>query len=253
MSRRLENKVAVITGTASGMGRAAAIRFAAEGCTIVGCDLNVERAQETVKLVQEAGGEMRSLQPCDLTDARQVKELIELVVGSYGGLDIVYNNAGTAWIAPMEEMTEKIWQDTLRSELDTVYMVSKAAWPHLIARGGGSIINIGSVSAKIGSEAVRSVAHSASKGAIIAMTRQLAAEGGTYGIRANTISPGLIRTPQTEWAISSAAIEGILRQVMIKRIGTPDDVINCALYLASDESSWVTGADFAVDGGASAL
>lgn len=253
MSRRLENKVAVITGTASGMGRAAAIRFAAEGCKIVGCDLNVERAQETVKMVKEAGSEMISMQPCDLTDPEQVKKLIDLAITSYVGFDIVYNNAGTAWIAPMEDMTEKIWYDTIRSELDTVYHVCKAAWPYLTTRGGGSIINVGSVSAKIGSETVTTVAHSASKGAIIAMTRQLAAEGGKYGIRANTISPGLIRTPQTEWAISSSAIDGILRQVMIKRIGTTDDVINCALYLASDESSWVTGADFAVDGGTSAL
>ena len=253
MSRRLENKVAVITGTASGMGRAAALHFAAEGSRIAGCDLNVEAARETVRMVKDAGGEMISMQPCDLTDPGQAGELIDFAVTTYGGFDIVYNNAGTAWIAPMEEMTAKIWHDTLSSELDTVYHVSQAAWPHLIARGGGSIINVGSVSAKIGSETVTSVAHSASKGAIISMTRQLAAEGGKYGIRANTISPGLIRTPQTEWAIASTAIEGILRQVMIKRIGTTDDVINCALYLASDESSWVTGADFAVDGGASAL
>jgi NAD(P)-dependent dehydrogenase (short-subunit alcohol dehydrogenase family) len=253
MSRRLENKVAVITGTASGMGRAAALRFAVEGCKIAGCDLNVEGAQETVRMVKDAGGEMISMQPCDLTDPVQVQALIDLAVTSYGGFDILYNNAGTAWIAPMEEMTEKIWHDTLRSELDTVYQVSKAAWPHLIARGGGSIINIGSVSAKIGSETVTSVAHSASKGAVIAMTRQLAAEGGQHGIRANTISPGLIRTPQTEWAINSSALDGILRQVMIKRIGTSDDIVSCALYLASDEASWVTGADFAVDGGTSAL
>jgi len=253
MSRRLENKVSVISGTASGQGRAAAIRFAAEGCKIVGCDLNVEGAQETVRMVKDAGGEMISLQPCDLTNPGQVKELIDLAVTSYGGFDILYNNAGTAWIAPMEEMTEKIWHDTLRSELDTVYYVCRAAWSHLIARGGGVIINVGSVSAKIGSESVRSVAHAASKGGVMAMTRQLAAEGGKYKIRANTISPGLIRTPQTEWAINSSTIEGITRQMMIKRIGTTDDVVACALYLASDEASWVTGADIAVDGGASAL
>jgi NAD(P)-dependent dehydrogenase (short-subunit alcohol dehydrogenase family) len=253
MSRRLENKVAVITGTASGMGRAAAIRFAAEGCKIAGCDLNVEGAQETVRMVRDAAGEMISMQPCDLTDAGQVKKLIDLAVTSYGGFDIVYNNAGTAWIARMEDMTDKIWYDTIRSELDTVYNVCKAAWPHLTSRGGGSIINVGSVSAKIGSEAVPGLAHSASKGGVVAMTRQLAAEGGKYGIRANTISPGLIRTPQTEWAINSSALDGILRQMMIKRIGTPDDIAYCALYLASDESTWVTGADFAVDGGTSAL
>jgi NAD(P)-dependent dehydrogenase (short-subunit alcohol dehydrogenase family) len=253
MSRRLDHKVAIITGTASGQGQTAALRFAAEGCKVVGCDLNAEGAQETLKMVRGAGGEMISMQPCDLANPEQVKQLIDLAVTSYGGFDIVYNNAGTAWLAPIEEMTEKIWHDTIRSELDTVYYVCQVAWPHLVARGGGSIINVGSVAGKIGSETVPGLAHCASKGGVMAMTRQLAAEGGKYGIRANTISPGLIRTPQTEWAINSSAIEDLTRLMMIKRIGTPDDVVNCAIYLASDESSWVTGADFAVDGGTSAL
>jgi NAD(P)-dependent dehydrogenase (short-subunit alcohol dehydrogenase family) len=204
-------------------------------------------------MVRDAGGEMISMQPCDLTNPGQVKELIDLAVTSYGGFDILYNNAGTAWIAPMEEMTDKIWYDTIHSELDTVYHVSKAAWPHLIARGGGVIINVGSVSGKIGNEAVPGLAHAASKGGVMAMTRQLAAEGGKYGIRANTISPGLIRTQQTEWAINSSTIEALTRQMMIKRVGTTDDIANCAVYLASDEASWVTAADIAVDGGASAL
>jgi NAD(P)-dependent dehydrogenase (short-subunit alcohol dehydrogenase family) len=251
MSRRLENKVAIITGTASGQGRAAAIRFAAEGCKIVGCDLNVEGAQETAKMVRQAGGEMVSMQPCDLTDPVQVKKMIGLAVTTYGGFDILYNNAGTAWIAPIEEMTDKIWYDTIRSELDTVYHVTRAAWPHLVARGGGSIINVGSVSGKIGSEEVPGLAHAASKGGVMAMTRQLAAEGGKYGIRANTISPGLIRTPQTEWAINSSAIEALTKHMMLKRVGTVDDIASCAVYLASDESSWVTGADIAVDEGTS--
>ncbi len=116
MSRRLENKIAVITGTASGQGRAAAILFAAEGCKIVGCDLRVEGAQETVEIVKGVGGQMISFQPCDLTDPGQVKELIDLAVNTYGSIDILYNNAGTAWFAPMEEMTTKIWRDTISSE-----------------------------------------------------------------------------------------------------------------------------------------
>jgi NAD(P)-dependent dehydrogenase (short-subunit alcohol dehydrogenase family) len=251
MSGRLADKVAIITGTASGQGRAAAIRFAAEGCKVVGCDLNIAGAQETLRIVKEAGGDMVSRQPCDLTDPVQVKALVDLAVATYGGFDILYNNAGTAWIAPISEMTDKMWYDTIHSELDTVYHVTRAAWPHLIARGGGSIINVGSVSGKIGSEEVPALAHAAAKGGVMAMTRQMAAEGGKYGIRANTISPGLIRTPQTEWAINSAAIAELTRHMMLKRIGVVEDVASCAVYLASDESSWVTGADIAVDGGTS--
>jgi NAD(P)-dependent dehydrogenase (short-subunit alcohol dehydrogenase family) len=253
MGRRLENKIAIITGTASGQGRAAAILFASEGCKIVGCDLRVEGMQETVEIVKGAGGQMISFQPCDLTDPGQVKELIDLAVNTYGGFDILYNNAGTAWFAPMEKMTTKIWRDTISSELDTVYNVSREAWPYLIVRGGGSIINVGSLSGKVTHEAIPGVAHCATKGGIIAMTRQLAMEGGKYGIRANTISPGLIRTPQTEALINSPAIDSLVRQMMIKRVGKPEDIAYCALFLASDESSWITGADIAVDGGASAV
>jgi NAD(P)-dependent dehydrogenase (short-subunit alcohol dehydrogenase family) len=253
MNRRLENKVAVITGTASGQGRAAAILFAAEGCKVVGCDLQVAGAQETVEMVNRAGGQMVSYQPCDLTEPGQVRKLIDLAVDTYGGFDILYNNAGTAWFAPMEEMTSKIWRDTLSSELDTVYNVCREAWSHLIARGGGAILNVGSLSGKVAHPDIPGVAHCATKGGIIAMTRQLALEGGKYSIRANTISPGLIRTPQTEALINSPTLDALLRQMMIKRVGRPEDIAYCALFLASDEASWVTGADFAVDGGASAV
>jgi NAD(P)-dependent dehydrogenase (short-subunit alcohol dehydrogenase family) len=253
MSRRLENKVAVITGTASGQGRTAAILFASEGCKVVGCDLKVEEAQETVEVVKRAGGQMISLQPCDLTDPGQVKKLIDLAVSTYGGFDILYNNAGTAWFAPMEEMTTKIWRDTISSELDTVCNVCREAWFHLIARGGGSIINVGSLSGKVTHEAIPGVAHCATKGGIIAMTRQFAMEGGKCGVRANTISPGLIRTPQTEWLINSPIIDSLMRPMMIKRVGKPEDIAYCALLLVSDEASWITGADIAVDGGASAV
>ena len=253
MSGRLEGKVAIITGTAGGQGRAAAKLFAAEGAQVVGCDIKVEAAEETVGMVKSAGGEMVSMQPCDLTDPSQVKALVDLAVGTYGGLDTLYNNAAMAYFGWMEDITYEMWSATIQQELDIVFRACKEAWPHLVARGGGSIINVGSASGRSVYEVLPGLAHSAAKGGVIAMTRQLAMEGGPHGIRANTISPGLVRTAQTEAFLGDPNwSEPMMRRLMIKRVGEPEDIAPCAVYLASDESTWVTGADFAIDGGTTA-
>ena len=149
---RLEGKVALISGTAGGMGRAAAIEFAAQGALVAGCDMNVEGDAETEALVRDAGGVMKSFAPVDLTDEAQAVGWVEAAVAEFGGVDVLYNNASVARVGPWDELDYVEWRRTITYELDLVYLSTKAAWPHLVARGGGCVINVGSVSAARGAE-----------------------------------------------------------------------------------------------------
>jgi len=149
------------------------------------------------------------------------------------------------------DMTFEDWRRTMAGELDLVFLMCKAAWPHLIASGGGSIVNFSSVSAYEAHPVQGALAHCAGKGGVLAMTRQLAMEGGVANIRANTIAPGLIETGATGDLLKDPEfMAAILAKKMIKRIGTPADIAACAVFLCSDEASWITAADFSVDGGA---
>jgi NAD(P)-dependent dehydrogenase (short-subunit alcohol dehydrogenase family) len=253
MSNRLRDKVAVITGIGNGMGRAAALLFAAEGAAIVGCDVDEASCQSTIKTILDSGGRAVGLQSCDPSEPGHAEALIDRAIDSYGKIDVLYNNAAIVRFAPIEEMTLEMWKITMKGELDIVFNVCRAAWPYLKERGG-SIINCGSVSGKIAYEVLPALAHSAGKGGVIAMTRQLAMEGGKHGIRANSISPGLVRTGATSALIDNPEwFAPMKRKLMLNgQVGTPDDVAYCALYLASDEAKWVTGADFAIDGGTTA-
>jgi NAD(P)-dependent dehydrogenase (short-subunit alcohol dehydrogenase family) len=251
MGSRLQGKIALITGTGGGQGRAAAVLFASEGATVVGCDLKVDGSAETVELVRQAGGVVESTHPLDLGDPEAARAWVAGAAERHGGFDILYNNASAPKFAPVAEMSDEDWHFTVRNELDLIFYACRAAWPYLVKRGGGSIINTGSIS---GMSALAgtpgSFAHAATKGAVIALTRELALEGGPHGIRANAISPGAILSPATEAAFAEDWFrEGHLAATMVNRIGTPEDVAHCALYLASDESTFVTGANFVIDGG----
>jgi meso-butanediol dehydrogenase/(S,S)-butanediol dehydrogenase/diacetyl reductase len=254
MADRLQGKIVLITGTGGGQGRAAALLFAQEGATVVGCDVKQDGQRETVELVQSAGGTMTSMAPVDLGDPAQAASWVDDAVARHGGIDVLYNNASSARFGSVATMSDEDWHFTVRNELDLVFYACRAAWPHLVASGGGSIINTGSTCGVSGVPQVPgSLAHAATKGAVIALTRELALEGGPHGIRANALSPGIVESPSTMAYLAEAANrEAHLNASMIRRIGTPGDIASAALFLASDESSWVTGSNLMVDGGYSA-
>lgn len=255
MTDRLAGKVALVTGMGAGIGRGCALLFAREGAKVFGCDINTDRALATVAAARAAGFEMDSAHPVDLTQPADVQRCVDLVIQRHGRIDVLVNAAAiNPQFAPVAQMSyEKIWVPTMIGETDIVFLMCKAAWPHLLA-GGGAIVNFASIAALRGSEFAGMLAHSAGKGAVLAMTRQLAVEGGPHGIRANSISPGLVATLATA---SQGLTEGerrdsIAANIPLRRIGEPEDIAYCALYLASDEASWVTGTNISVDGGESA-
>lgn len=250
---RLANKIAFITGTAGGQGRAAALLFAGEGAHVIGCDVNREGADETVRMVRDAGGTMESVSPVDLSDPAAAQRWIDEGVAKAGRLDILYNNASAVQFAPMSGMTQEIWSFTIRNELDIIYHVTRAAWPHFEAQGHGVILSTASISGHRGSQGIGAAAHAAAKGGVIALTKQFAAEGARIGVRANCISPGAVITPGLVAALSPEQRTHLDQAHPIGRAGRPEDIAYCALYLVSDEANWVTASDFVVDGGFSGI
>ncbi|RED59377.1 NAD(P)-dependent dehydrogenase (short-subunit alcohol dehydrogenase family) [Cohnella lupini] len=250
----LDNKVVLITGTGGGLGRVAALAFAREGAKVIGSDINVNTNNETVELLRRAGGEMTGIAPVDLTDPEQARKLVEDAVAAYGGIDVVYNNAAIQRFGPMPDFSIEDWRTTIAGELDIPFFVSKFAWPHLVQRGGGVIINVASISGMIAGETPPMVGHSAAKAGVIAMTRQLALEGAQHGIRAVSISPGPFLTPASDRDLgdNQAARDAVTKKTLLKRFGQPEELVELAVFLASDRASYITGTNYAVDGGATA-
>jgi NAD(P)-dependent dehydrogenase (short-subunit alcohol dehydrogenase family) len=249
MAKRLNNKVCIITGTGGSMGRAAAQRFAEEGAIVIGCDTNVAAGQETVELVKATGGSMISLHPADLTKMEDCKKLVELAIQEYGRIDVLFNNAAMAHFNWIEDITEDEWRLNTRDEVDLVFFLTQAAWPHL-KQSHGTIVNTASLTGHRVFKILGGLAHATAKMGIIGMTKHLAMEGRKHGIRANSISPGIIETKQTqeqlkdkEWA------DYMVGKTLMGRLGKPVEVAHVALFLASEESSFVTGIDIKVDGG----
>ncbi|MGK3647723.1 SDR family NAD(P)-dependent oxidoreductase [Pseudarthrobacter enclensis] len=251
---RLEGKTAVITGIASGQGRAAALLFAAEGAVIVGCDMNDGGAAATVGLVRQAGGEAFSSR-VDLTDDAAVAAWASNVSRDHGQVHILYANAAATRFAPVDSISHEDWQWNVAHEMDVVFLPVRHFWGQLRAAGGAAVVLVGSTAGVTGSVTNGRLAHTATKGAVVAMTRQLAAEGAPHNIRANAVSPGMIRTEATEKDLLAPdhPMNSIASAIPLGRIGTPEEVAACALFLASDEASYVTGANLMIDGGWSAV
>ncbi|MFM5948571.1 MAG: SDR family NAD(P)-dependent oxidoreductase [Novosphingobium sp.] len=229
---RLSGKIAVVTGAANGIGQSCAELFAREGAIVIG----VDREQ------------------CDLLDEEAVNALFNRIGAEHGRIDILLNAAAFAHFAWLEDLTYAQWKETLAGELDIVFLSVRAAWPWLKASDAASVVNFASANADHALEGSPALAHCAGKGGVLAMTRQLAMEGAPHGIRANTIAPGFIRTAATERHLAAdPAFEAqVMAKNMLKRLGEPDDIAWCAVWLASDEARYVTGANVPVDAGATA-
>jgi NAD(P)-dependent dehydrogenase (short-subunit alcohol dehydrogenase family) len=254
--KRLENKVALISGTAQGQGRAAALRFASEGALVVGGDIKSDLAAQTDSLVQGQGGSCNSPAELDVTNEASVKAWIDFAIKLHGRIDVLYANAGAVKFEALDTQSLADWNFTVAAELSSVFLSVKAAWPYL-KQSKGNVITVGSTAGISGSITNKRIAHTATKGGVVVMTKQIAAEGAEFGIRANCISPGMI---DTEGATSSFAalpedhpMKRISQSIPLKRLGTPDDIVNMAVFLASDEASYITGANMVIDGGWSAV
>lgn len=236
MADRLTGKVAVITGAANGIGQGCARLFREEGATVIGVDLG--------------GADVT----CDLTDEAAVGRLFAEIAETYGRIDVLVNAAAFAVFGWIEALSYADWKRTLTGELDIVFLPTRAAWPLLKSSGAASIINFASANARHALEGSPALAHCAGKGGVLAMTRQLAMEGAPYGIRANSISPGFIQTAATQQHLAAdPGFEAkVLAKNMLKRLGEPEDIGWAAVWLASDEARYVTGADIPVDAGATA-
>jgi NAD(P)-dependent dehydrogenase (short-subunit alcohol dehydrogenase family) len=259
---KLDGKVAVITGAGSGQGRAAAKLFASEGAEVVVGDWNAETGKAAAEEIVSAGNSAVFAQ-CDVSSEAQVKAMFELATETFGRVDILYSNAGL-WLSargnyrpgvtdgPSPLLEDNVWEQTISVNLKGVYLGAKYAIPEMKKVGAGSIINTSSIAAVRTGRGGNSDAYTAAKGGVMAITRTLAVEHAPFQIRCNCIIPGAIHTPLAG-PFTPEGEEAVRQGIPLGRWGQPEDVAKMALFLASDDSSWITGQFFIVDGGYTAV
>jgi NAD(P)-dependent dehydrogenase (short-subunit alcohol dehydrogenase family) len=252
---RLDGKIALITGGGTGIGKAAALLFAREGAAVVIAGRRADVGESAASEIRDAGGRALFV-PTDVTDAAQVERLFERAQRAFGDVTVLFNVAGISGRrfgdGPVHECTEEGWDTVMRANVRGVFLTCRAAIPQMRRAGGGSIINMGSVLATSPSpEFFATHAYAASKGAILSLSRSMASYYARDRVRVNVLAPGLIETPMSERAQQNDAILAFIRtkQPLTGALGTPEDCARAALYLASDESAFVTGVVLRVDGG----
>ncbi|PGY14263.1 NAD(P)-dependent dehydrogenase, short-chain alcohol dehydrogenase family [Bacillus sp. OV166] len=245
---RLLGKTAIITGGGGGIGRSTALRFAKEGARVAVADIDSAIGEETVRLIKEEGGEAIFVKT-DVTDSKQIKALINTTTSTFGALHILFNNAGVGNSEVRSvDLSEEEWDWVIDINLKGVFLGIKYAVPEFIKAGGGAIINTSSLLGLKGQKYVS--AYNASKAGVVMLTQNASLEYGKYNIRVNAIAPGVIDTPIIDhWKQDERKWPIISRANALRRIGTPDEVANAVLFLASDEASFITGTTLSVDGG----
>ena len=249
---RLADKVCLITGAGSGIGRASAILFAAEGATVAVADIDLPGAEETSARIEAQGGRSRTY-AVDVTDQASTEALATAVVADFDRIDVLFNNAGIAGVGRLHETSLDLWERVMAVNARGVFLVARAVLPYMIEARRGSIVNMSSCIAEIG--LADRASYAASKGAVLALTRQMQADYARYGIRVNALLPGTIHTPFVDRYLAesyddpAAGLEIIKKRQLTGDLGRPEDVAAAALYLASDEARFVLGSGLFVDGG----
>lgn len=243
----LENKVAIVTGAASGIGEASARRFAKEGAMVVVADIRHAKAEAVAQAIRDEQGEAISVE-VDVADAASVEAMVAAAVAQYGRLDVLFNNAGTLRPGTAVELSVADWDFVMAVNVRSVFLGAKFAVPHMVAQGGGSIINTASISGLHGDGGA--ICYAASKAAVINLTRALSTDHGPQGVRVNAICPGTIETPPVKRMMAEPVVlERNVNAHALRRLGRPEEIAAAALWLASDESSFVSGEAIVVDGG----
>jgi NAD(P)-dependent dehydrogenase (short-subunit alcohol dehydrogenase family) len=249
---RLKDKVALITGSGSGIGKSTALLFAQEGAAVIVNDLNKEAGNETVEQIRSEGGQALFIQ-ADVTDPASVQKMVQTALTEFGRIDILFNNAGISGVGRLHEIEPEDWDKIMSVNVKGVYLPSKYVVTHMMERKSGVIINMSSCIAEIG--LARRASYAATKGAVLALTKSMQVDYAPYNIRVNALLPGTIFTPFVEKYLKEsyddpdAAIEQIKKRQLSGELGRPEDVAKAALFLASDESSFMMGSPLYIDGG----